>query len=78
MLERSGDGDRSDVMKRLARFVPARFAPLGSVPFRLARPRLVLPALLIAAASMAFLYLRATQSLLFDDCQDFFTRSKRE
>ncbi len=61
MLKRSGDGDRSDVMKRLARFVPARFAPLGSVPFRLARPRLVLPALLIAAASMAFLYLRATR-----------------
>lgn len=61
MLKRSGDGNCSGVMKRLARSAPSRFAPLGSVLFRLVRPRLVLPALLIAAAGMAFLYLRATR-----------------
>ena len=61
MLKRSGDGNRSGVMKRLAKSAPSRFAPLGSVLFRLVRPRLVLPALLIAAAGMAFLYLRATR-----------------
>ncbi len=61
MLERSGGRDRSGVMKRLAKSALSRFVPPWSALSRFVRPRLVLPALLIAVATMGFLYLRATR-----------------
>ena len=61
IAERWGGGDRPGVAKRLAAFAASRSLPSRSALSRLVRPRLALPVLLLAAAGMTFLYLRATR-----------------